>query len=61
MEDPLLSQWYGFVITSYPGASALRVESLVTDKIEQESREIDLIKTISSNSSIGSLFRLWET
>ncbi|MDJ0573193.1 MAG: efflux RND transporter permease subunit, partial [Pleurocapsa sp. MO_192.B19] len=56
MEDPQLSQWYGFVLTPYPGASAQRVESLVTDKIEQELLEIDSIKTISSTSSIGSSF-----
>ena len=33
MEDPALSQWYGKIITRYPGASAKRVESLVTEKI----------------------------
>ncbi len=56
MEDPQLSQWYGFVLTEYPGANAQRVESLVTDKIEQELREIEAIQTIRSTSSIGNLF-----
>ncbi|MEL6929381.1 MAG: efflux RND transporter permease subunit, partial [Cyanobacteria bacterium J06600_6] len=56
MEDPQLSQWYSFVLTPYPGASAQRVESLVTDKIEQELLEIEAIKTIRSTSSIGNSF-----
>jgi len=54
MEDPALSQWYGLVLTSYPGASAQRVESLVTEKIEQELLKLDTIETITSTSSIGS-------
>lgn len=56
MEDPVLSQWYGFVLTPYPGASAQRVESLVTEKIEQELLTIDSIETINSTSSIGNSF-----
>ena len=56
MEDPALSQWYAFVLTPYPGASAQRVESLVTEKIEQELLTIDSIDTIRSTSSIGNSF-----
>ncbi|NET37738.1 MAG: efflux RND transporter permease subunit, partial [Cyanothece sp. SIO1E1] len=56
MEDPPLSQWYGLVLTSYPGASAQRVESLVTEKIEQELLEIDTIDIINSTSTIGNSF-----
>ena len=56
MEDPALSQWYGFVLTPYPGASAQRVESLVTEKIEQELLKMDSIETIRSTSSIGNSF-----
>ncbi|NEQ50220.1 MAG: efflux RND transporter permease subunit [Leptolyngbya sp. SIO3F4] len=56
MEDPALSQWYGFVLTAYPGASAQRVESLVTEKIEQELLTIDSVETIRSTSSIGNSF-----
>ena len=37
MEDPALSQWYGKITTRLPGASAERVESLVTEKLEQKS------------------------
>ena len=54
MEDPVLSQWYGIVSTSFPGASAQRVESLVTDKIEQELSEIEQIKRLVSTSKLGS-------
>ena len=36
-----------------PGASAYRVESLVTDVIEQELLEIDEIKTLESSSRVG--------
>ena len=53
MEDPELSQWYSFIITPYPGATAERVESLVTEKIEQELFEIEEIKTINSTSMVG--------
>ena len=54
MEDPQLSQWYGKISTSFPGASAQRVESLVTDKLEQELLKMEEIKTISSTSRLGS-------
>ncbi|MEM6402540.1 MAG: efflux RND transporter permease subunit [Cyanobacteria bacterium P01_D01_bin.116] len=54
MEDPALSQWYAIVNTRFPGASAQRVESLVTDKIEQELSEIKEIKRLASVSKLGS-------
>ena len=54
MEDPQLSQWYGKITTSFPGASAQRVESLVTDRLEQELLKMEEIKTISSTSRLGS-------
>ena len=53
MEDPQLSQWYGKITTSFPGATAQRVESLVTDKLEQELLKMEEIKTISSTSRLG--------
>lgn len=56
MEDPAISQWYGVVLTAYPGANAQRVESLVTEKIEQELLTLETIKTITSTSSIGNSF-----
>ena len=44
MEDPLLVERAGFVNTVFPGADPSRVESLVTEKIEEELHEIDEIK-----------------
>ncbi len=53
MEDPALSQWYGKITTRFPGASATRVESLVTEKLEQKLQEIEEIKFIESTSQLG--------
>ncbi|WP_371186134.1 efflux RND transporter permease subunit [Thalassotalea maritima] len=49
-EDPSLENRFAVVITSYPGASAERVESLVTEKIEQRLRRIAEIDYIESTS-----------
>ncbi|AOX01779.1 acriflavine resistance protein B [Moorena producens PAL-8-15-08-1] len=54
MEDPTQSQWFGLVNTEFPGASAERVESLVTDQVEQELLEIEEIKYLESTSRLGS-------
>ncbi len=53
MEDPEPSQWTTYITTRLPVASASRVESLVTDVIEQELLEIDEIKTLESSSRVG--------
>ena len=53
MEDPAVSQWYGKITTHFPGASAERVESLVTEKLEQKLSEIEEIKFIESTSQLG--------
>ncbi len=53
MEDPLLTERAANVNTRFPGADAERVESLVTEKIEEELREIDEIKEIRSSSRAG--------
>ena len=53
MEDPALSQWYGKITTRFPGASAERVESLVTEKLEQKLQEIEEIKVVESTSQLG--------
>ena len=58
LEDPALSQWYGKITTRFPGASAERVESLVTDKLEQKLQEIEEIKFIESTSQLGTSFIL---
>ncbi|MBE9169282.1 efflux RND transporter permease subunit [Pleurocapsales cyanobacterium LEGE 06147] len=54
MEDPEISRRFATITTHFPGASVYRVESLVTQKIEQELFEIEQLKTISSISRSGS-------
>ena len=53
MEDPLLTRRFAAVHTQFPGASAERVESLVTEKIEDALRELDEIKELRSISRAG--------
>ncbi|MEM1426217.1 MAG: efflux RND transporter permease subunit, partial [Cyanobacteria bacterium P01_H01_bin.130] len=53
MEDPQIVQRYGLVKTFLPGASAERVESLVTERIEEELDDIEAIAEVVSNSSQG--------
>ncbi|MFG0333466.1 MAG: efflux RND transporter permease subunit, partial [Maioricimonas sp. JB049] len=53
MEDPLLSERVALVNTLLPGATAIRVESLVTEKLEHELLEIPEIKEIRSQSRAG--------
>ncbi|MEM9245337.1 MAG: efflux RND transporter permease subunit, partial [Cyanobacteria bacterium P01_F01_bin.153] len=53
MEDPQIVQRNSLVNTFLPGASAERVESLVTEKIEEELDDIEAIAEVISNSSQG--------
>ncbi|MEM9158288.1 MAG: efflux RND transporter permease subunit [Verrucomicrobiota bacterium] len=53
LEDPVITTRNAVIITPVPGASASRVETLVTDKIELELKEIDAIKTVNSSSNSG--------
>ncbi len=53
-EDPELVGRYAVVQTVYPGASAERVESLVTERLEDELRDIEEIKLLESASRTGS-------
>ncbi len=53
MEDPQLVQRGAIVNTIYPGADPTRVESLVTEKIEEAMEEIEQIKEIRSSSREG--------
>ena len=53
MEDPELSQPAAHITTRFPGASAYRVESLVTEKIERQLLEIEEIETLESTSRPG--------
>ena len=52
-EDPTLSRRFGTVTTFFPGASALRVESLVTEKLEGRLQELHEIEELDSTSRTG--------
>jgi multidrug efflux pump subunit AcrB len=53
LEDPRIDLRNVIVLTSYPGASAERVEALVTDVLEDELRQLFEIKEIKSTSKAG--------
>ncbi|MFT5807389.1 MAG: multidrug efflux pump [Moritella dasanensis] len=58
-EDPRITNRIASVLTLLPGASAERVEALVTEKIEQKLRKLADIKRITSTSRAGiSIVRL---
>jgi len=62
-EDPALSRRFGDVLTLYPGATADRVEALISEKIEahlQEVHEIALIESISRTGQSVVLIELEE-
>ncbi|CAG20525.1 Hypothetical protein PBPRA2127 [Photobacterium profundum SS9] len=40
-EDPIIKNRIGSVVTHYPGATAERVEALVTEKIETSLRQLN--------------------
>ncbi len=50
IEDPRITTRNALILTSFPGASAERVEALVTKKLEEELREVEEIKDIDSTS-----------
>ena len=52
-EDPGISKIFATVLTAYPGADPARVEALVTEKIEEELKQIPQIKQIDSTSRTG--------
>ena len=53
LEDPELTNRFATVKTILPGADAQRVEALVTEKLEEEIREIEELKLIESQSRVG--------
>ncbi len=53
IEDPRITTRNASIFTQFPGASAERVEALVSKKIEDKLRELSDIKTIESSSSSG--------
>ena len=52
-EDPIIKNRVAVVATHFPGATAERVEALVTEKIERSLRQLDEIKNLSSVSRPG--------
>ncbi len=52
-EDPRMENRFALVLTPFPGASAERVEALVTEKLELKLRELSEIKEIRSVSGNG--------
>jgi multidrug efflux pump subunit AcrB len=53
LEDPRITNLFPVVVTSFPGASAKRVETLVTEKLEDELAEVDSIMEMTSTSLAG--------
>lgn len=53
LEDPRIDLRNVLALTAFPGASAERVEALVTDVIEDELRQLHEIKEIKSTSRAG--------
>jgi multidrug efflux pump subunit AcrB len=52
-EDPRITNRIASVITQFPGASAERVEVLISEKIEQKLRKLPEISLLTSNSRPG--------
>jgi len=52
-EDPVISNRNANITTIFPGASANRVESLVTEVIENKLRQVNEINLITSTSRLG--------
>lgn len=54
MEDPVLTRRVALVTVTFPGADAQRVESLVTEPLEQKLQEIQEVKEVISVSRASS-------
>ncbi|ADM09084.1 hypothetical protein PB2503_05047 [Parvularcula bermudensis HTCC2503] len=57
-EDPKVRDRIGTILTAYPGASALRLERLITEPLEQRLLEVPEIDTLNSVSS-GGMSSIW--
>jgi multidrug efflux pump subunit AcrB len=53
LEDPVLKQRAALIHTRFPGATAVRVESLVTEVLEEALKEIEELRIIRSASRNG--------
>ncbi|NET28118.1 efflux RND transporter permease subunit [Okeania sp. SIO1I7] len=54
LEDPELTSRFAVITTFWPGADAEQIETLITEKIEEQLSEIEEIKTTNSTSKVGS-------
>ena len=52
-ENPEFPKWGSVIITRFPGASPLKVEELVTEKIEKKMQEIPEFEKVNSTSQFG--------
>ncbi len=52
-EDPLIAHRFDVIVTTLPGASAERVDALVTEKIEAALTKVDEIRQVNSTSRAG--------
>ncbi|MEL6687101.1 MAG: efflux RND transporter permease subunit, partial [Pseudomonadota bacterium] len=52
-EDPRITNRAATILTPFPGASAERVERLVSQPLEDELRQLPEVKEVSSTSSVG--------
>ncbi|MDO6641771.1 efflux RND transporter permease subunit [Shewanella sp. 5_MG-2023] len=52
-EDPNITNRFASVVTHYPGASAERVEALVTEVLENQLRRLEELKLVQSTSRPG--------
>jgi len=53
LEDPLITQRNALVVTALPGATPERVESLVTEPLEEALLELEEVDHLDSTSSTG--------
>lgn len=53
LEDPKLTPRFAMVYTRYPGATAERVEALITERLEDKLRGFEELKTLESTSRLG--------
>lgn len=52
-EDPVITIRDALVVTSWPGAEAIKVEELITDPLERVISEITEVQTVKSISRVG--------
>lgn len=52
-EDPKIPERVALVVTAFPGATALQVEQLVTERLEKKISELDSIEEVTSQSRLG--------